>query len=218
MAGGGEGWGRGVGAGAPPRSAGGGAGRAPAWSPDSKWLAYAKDLQNQMGAVYLYSLADGKSTQVTDGMDDAAEPVFDKDGKYLYFLASTDSGPAHEADLHSFTRNVTSSVYLMVLAKDQPSPLGPESDDEKVADDKDKKDDAAKDGAKKEDAKKDDSKKDDAAPAGGPAKPGAKVAVKVDFDNISQRILAVPMPPRRYAALQVGKAGVLFAIEVGAFA
>src|SRR6266853_2649709 len=106
----------------------------------------------------------------------------------------------------------------MVLAKDQPSPLGPESDDEKVADDKDKKDDAAKDGAKKEDAKKDDSKKDDAAPAAGPAKPGAKVTVKVDFDNIGQRILAVPMPPRRYAGLQVGKAGVLFAIEVGAFA
>src|SRR5260370_15207422 len=205
MAGGGEGWGRGVGAGAPPRSAGGGAGRAPAWSPDSKWLAYAKDLQNQMGAVYLYSLADGKSTQVTDGMSDAGSPVFDKDGKYLYFLASTDSGPAHEFDLHSFTRNVTSSVYLMVLAKDQTAPLGPESDDEKVADDKDaKKDDAAKDGAKK-----DDSKKDDAAPAGGPSKPAAKVAVKADFDNIGQRILAVPMPPRRYAALQVGKPGAL---------
>jgi tricorn protease len=177
---------------------------APVWSPDGKWLAYAKDLQNQMGAVYLYSVADGKSTQVTDGMSDAGSPVFDKDGKYLYFLASTDSGPAHEADLHSFTRNVTSSVYLMVLAKDQPSPLGPESDDEKVADEK--KDDAAKDGAKKDEPKKDD-----------PAKAGAKVAVKVDFDNIGQRILAVPMPPRRYAALQVGKAGVLFALEVGAF-
>ena len=35
----------------------------------------------------------------------------------------------------------------------------------------------------------------------------------IDFDNISQRILAMPMPPRRYVALDVGKAGALFAVE-----
>jgi tricorn protease-like protein len=37
--------------------------------------------------LQLYSLADAKSTQVTDGMSDATNPVFDKDGKYLYFTA-----------------------------------------------------------------------------------------------------------------------------------
>jgi hypothetical protein len=37
--------------------------------------------------------------------------------------------------------------------------------------------------------------------------------VKIDFDNIGQRILAMPLPPRRYVALQPGKAGVLFAVE-----
>src|SRR5262249_55279088 len=40
---------------------------------------------------------------------------------------------------------------------------------------------------------------------------------KIDFDNIGQRILAIPMPARRYGELQVGKAGVLFAIEAPAF-
>ena len=33
-----------------------------AWSPDSKWLAYTKRLKNYMSAVFVYSLADGKST------------------------------------------------------------------------------------------------------------------------------------------------------------
>ena len=46
----------------------------PAWSPDSKWLAYARRLKNFMSAIYLYSIADNKSTQVTDGMSDARYP------------------------------------------------------------------------------------------------------------------------------------------------
>src|SRR6202040_286467 len=84
--------------------------------------------------VHAYSLDTGKVSQVTDGMSDAKNPVFDKDGKYLYFTASTDSGPSLQPDVGSFTRSVTRSVYLVVLAKDQPSPFAPESDEEKPAD------------------------------------------------------------------------------------
>ena len=45
-----------------------------------------------MRAVFVYSLDGHKATQVTDGMSDAIIPVFDKNGKYLYFTASTNSG------------------------------------------------------------------------------------------------------------------------------
>ena len=37
------------------------------------------------------------------------------------------------------------------------------------------------------------------------------MTVQIDFDKISQRILALPLPPRRYVGLQTGKNGVLFA-------
>ena len=37
--------------------------------------------------------------------------------------------------------------------------------------------------------------------------------MKIDFDNIRQRILALPMPARRYVGLQAGKAGTLLALE-----
>ena len=60
-----------------------------AWSPDSRWLTFSKQLRNHLHAVVLYSLGSGKCTQVTDGMSDATSPVFDKSGKYLYFMAST---------------------------------------------------------------------------------------------------------------------------------
>src|SRR5205823_5382602 len=34
------------------------------WSPDSRWLAYAKNLDNHLRAIFVYSLADAKATQV----------------------------------------------------------------------------------------------------------------------------------------------------------
>ena len=170
-----------------------GNGMAPAWSPDSQWLTYSKTLKSHMAAIHLYSLASGKSTQVTDGMSDAETPVFDKNGKYLYFRASTNSGAAMQPDIESFSRPVTSSVYLMVLAKSDVSPLAPESDDEK------------KEEPKKEEAKKNDGKKEEGK--------DKAVEVKIDLEKIGQRILALPMPAARYVGLQAGKAGTVYAIE-----
>lgn len=177
----------------------GGTGGSPSWSPDSKWLAYAKRLPNYMGAIFLYAVDTGKSLQVSDGMSDVLFPVFDADGKYLYFTASTDSGQSLQPDIHSFSRPVTRSIYIAVLPKDEPSPLAPESDEEKG---EEKKTEEGKAGDKKSEEKK-------------PVEAKA-VTVKIDFDGILQRILAVPMPARNYAGLQAGKTGTLLAIEATA--
>ena len=113
------------------------------WSPDSQWIAYTRDLENQLHAVFFYSLATHTSTQITDGMSNAAHPVFDPNGKYLYFTASTNNGPSDAGiDLSSLDRATNSSAYVVVLARDGASPVPPESDDEnKKKDDEDKKDD-----------------------------------------------------------------------------
>ncbi|MGZ7066314.1 MAG: S41 family peptidase, partial [Candidatus Aminicenantales bacterium] len=159
-----------------------------AWSPDSKWLAYERTLSNFMGAIFIYGLESGKSLQVTDGMSDARMPAFDVEGKFLYFAASTDSGQSLQPDIHSFSRPVTRSIYLAVLSKDEPSPFAPESDEEKA------------------EVKKPEEGKTD-------AKNSKAVAVKIDFDGLLQRVLAVPMPARNYVSLQAGKAGTLLALE-----
>ena len=178
-----------------------GTGLAAAWSADSQWLTYSKTLKSHMAAIYLYSVVTGKSTQVTDGMSDAENPVFDKNGKYLYFTASTNSGVAMQPDIESFSRPVTASVYMVVLGKTEASPFAPESDDEK----------------KKEEPKKDDVKKDDKDKDKDKDKAAEKVEVKVDLEKIGQRVLALPMPPLRYVGLEAGKAGVVYAIEAGPF-
>ena len=78
-----------------------------------------------------------QGNQITDGLSDAGHAVFDASGKYLYFTASTDIGPrVFGFDMSSYPHRPTRSVYVCVLKKDLPSPLAPESDDEKSADEK----------------------------------------------------------------------------------
>jgi tricorn protease len=101
------------------------------WSPDSRWIAYSKNLDNHLRAIFVHSLGDGKSHQVTDGMSDAVSPAFDAGGKYLYFLASTDYGPRTGwLEMSSLDRPVRRAIYLAVLANNEPSPLLPELGDE----------------------------------------------------------------------------------------
>ena len=64
------------------------------WAPDSKWITYSKNLPNRLRAIFIYSLADKKSHQITDGMADSISAAFDAGGKYLYFMASTNYGPS----------------------------------------------------------------------------------------------------------------------------
>ena len=161
----------------------------PAWSPDSKWIAYTKQLRNRLCAVFAYSLDSGKATQITDGLSDARYAAFDKNGKYLYFTASTDAGPTTGwLDMSSFPFQTTRSVYLVVLKKGEASPLAPESDEEKVAEEK-----------------------KDEAPKGPPQK--KEVVVTIDFDGISQRILSLPIPARNYIGLDPAKSGLIFLSE-----
>ena len=164
-----------------------------AWSPDSKWLAYTQQELSHMRSAFLYSLETGGSRRVTDGMSDSFSPVFDKSGKYLYFLASTDAGPTLDASMHSYDRPVTSSVYIAVLRKDLPSPLAPESDEEQEA--------------------KPESPKTESQGKENPPKDNQPPAVKVDFEKIGQRILGLPIPARNYSELKPGKEGVLYMVE-----
>jgi tricorn protease len=161
-----------------------------AWSPDSKWLAYTQPEVSRTHSVFVYSLETQQSHRVTDGMSETSSPVFDKSGKYLYLLASTDSGPLLDGSMDSYDRPVTKSVYVVVLRRDLPSPLAPESDEET---------------GKAENAKPDvDAKQKENSPP---------PDVKVDFEKITQRILAGPIPARNYTEILPGKDGTIFLVE-----
>lgn len=181
------------------------------WSPDNQWLTYTKNLPNHLSAVFVYSLATHKATQLTDGMSDALYPAFDPSGKYLYFTNSTNVGlSATNFDMTSDAHPITRNVYVVVLRKDLPSPIAPESDDEKSAVDKKKDDSASADSS--DEAKTESKSAGKTEEKSDAAKKAAKkpVVVTIDFDNIDQRILSLPIPAQNYLALSVGKSGVLY--------
>ena len=157
----------------------------PSWSPDSKWLTWSRNLQTRIQAVFVHSIDTGKTTKLTDGLSDARYPVFDLSGKYLYFVASTESGRGSSwLDMTSFdANNARFSAYLVVLRKDLPSPLLPESNEEDT---------------------------EQTSEAGAPDK-----TVRIDFEGVSQRILALPMPMQRFLGTGAGTAGQLFLLSMG---
>jgi tricorn protease len=105
--------------------------------------------------------------------------------------------------MSSMDRPVTRSVYVTVLKKDLPSPLAPESDEEKAKEPE--KADAPKADAKKPAETKDKDK--DKETAKEPEK------VVIDLDGIGQRILALPIPAKNYIGLGAAKEGVVFLLE-----
>lgn len=113
----------------------------PVWSPDSKWIAYSRLLENNYKVIKVYNVETGQSHQLTDGMADAISPVWDATGKYLYFLASTNYAlNTGWLDMSSYDRPITRALYLIVLNKDDASPLLPRSDEEKEKPKEEKKD------------------------------------------------------------------------------
>lgn len=156
----------------------------PSFSTDSKWIAYVKILENQFKAVFLYNIESGQKTQLTDGLADAIDPVWDATGKYLYFLASTDYGvSAGWLDMSSFDMQVTRGLYVVVLNKKDVSPLLPKSDEEETKPDEKKE---TKDSLK---------------------------TITIDLDGISQRVLSVNLPLRHYTSLVAGTKDYVFIAE-----
>ncbi len=161
----------------------------PSWSPDSRWIAYTLGGSTYIQTLHVYDTVDGKSFPLTDGLSDVSDPVFDKGGKLIWFLASTDAGPARNwFSLNNQDVRVTRAIYVATLKAGTPSPLAKESDEEKG--------DSAKDADKKDD-KKDDKK----------AEPKKIEPVVIDREGLASRIVDLPVPPAEISALSSPNAG-----------
>ncbi len=165
------------------------------WSTDSRWVAYTKVNSTFFKQVFIYSVEQGKSFPVTDGLSDADSPIFDPDGKYLLFLASTDAGPViNWFDQSSHDMRMSSSVYLATLRADILNPFARESDEEKVISDE-------KTGTDKEDISKKDGTNKSTDKAEEPAK-----NISIEFEGIENRIVNIPLKAGNYSQLGMFKA------------
>jgi len=176
------------------------------WSPDSRWVAYTLSGPTYIRTAFVYAADEDKSYALTDGLSDVSDPVFDRGGKLLYFLASTDAGPQRNwFSLQNTDARVTNAIYVATLKKGTPSPLAKESDEEKG-------EAGAKDVKKEEEEKEDSSKGGAAKASAGETKPAKKAPepVVIDRDGLGFRIVDLPVHPAEISNLQGGSAGQIF--------
>lgn len=164
----------------------------PVWSPDSRWLAYAKRLDNQLHVIVLYDVRNGRAHTITDGMADALSPAWDASGRYLWFLASTNFGlNTGWLEMSNYERPITYGLYLAVLSDTAASPLLPKEGDEPPFAQRSQQPDSAR-------------------PASRAARSGTS-AMDVDIEGMQRRIVAVSgVPLRAYTGLVAGPEGTVF--------
>jgi tricorn protease len=143
------------------------------WSSDSRYLAYAKELESKTTSIAIFDTKEEKIHQVTAGYYNDSNPVFDPAGKYLYFLTNRNFAPVYGDFDNSWTYPNSTQLAAVTLTKDLPSPLAPKNDSSIVIKDEEKKE--------KKDEKKEE-KKDE---------PKVK-EVKIDFDGFEQRVVILP--------------------------
>lgn len=61
--------------------------RQPRWSPDSKWLAFVSNRDDERGQIYVIPVDGGEARQVTSMPNGASDPAWSPDGRWLAFLS-----------------------------------------------------------------------------------------------------------------------------------
>ncbi|WP_138429972.1 S41 family peptidase [Fodinibius saliphilus] len=155
----------------------------PQWSPDSKWIAYAKRLPSHYHVIKVHNIETDDTYQITDGMADSIDPVWDENGEYIYFLSSTNFGlNTGWLDMSSYDMSQTWGLYIAILDKDTSSPFLPESDEEP------KTNSENKNGNEKKDSNN----------------------TTIDIEGITDRIVPVDIPEKEYSELMGGPENHIF--------
>jgi tricorn protease len=177
------------------------------WSGDGRWLAYARDTENQQRVIVLYDVKSSQKHDVVSAFYDAALPTFDPDGKYLYVVTNRTFKPIYSDLDFTWIYANTTNVAAIALRNDVASPLAPRNDVEGEDAEKDEKaDEKAKDKADKDNGKdkgKDKDKEKEAAKE--PPKP-----VAIDLDGFERRLVALPAEAGNYGGLAAVAGKVLY--------
>jgi len=153
------------------------------WSSDSRWVTYARPVTSSNTAVFLYDVPAGQLRQLTAGYYADLQPIFDPDGKYLYYLSNRNFEPVYGDFDNSWTYPNATAIMAVGLRMDVPSPLAPRND---------------VDGADKADDKK---------PAPGDT---AKKAVVIDLEGFEARAIVLPPKPGNYTGLAAVSGKLLY--------
>lgn len=168
------------------------------WSADGNWLTYSKSLINRNGAVFLYDYANKKLTQVTSGFYSDNNPVFDPEGKYLYFTTNRHFSPVYGDYDNSFTYPNATQIAAVALREDVETIQSARNDEVKVEEDKKEEEEGDEDKKKKDKKDKDESKKEE------------DEKLTIDLTDFESRVEILPPDAGNYGNLAAVKGKIIY--------
>lgn len=165
------------------------------WSPDSRWLAYARDLDNDHYALFIYDHNSKKTSQVTSGFYDVRLPVFDPEGKYLYVTTNQSFNPNYSDIDNTFIYANTTQIGAISLLKTTPTIIYPKNDEVGIKRDEEKQ--------------KADSLKKVLKDAGVIEGQQGTVKVNIDLDGFEKRLVLLPLRAGNYGKISAVKGKII---------
>ena len=168
------------------------------FSPDSKWVAYEKQAENSNSTIWIYNIAEAKNYQLSDSQFNDRSPIFSADGKFIYFLSDRDFNLDFSSFEFNYVYNNSTRIYAMSLQASGDKLFKYKNDVEPVKDETNTAENS-------KDAKDQKEKKDDIT-----TDKKVGVSVSIDFDGISNRVVALPLKSGNYRNLLPVEGGVLY--------
>ena len=159
------------------------------WSADGRWLAYGFSDGPRTTSIHLCEAATGKVTPITRSDFNDVLPVFDPEGRYLYFVSFRVFDPIYDSHYFDLGFPRGSRPYLVTLKRDAVSPFAAGTRPPRAP------------GTPAQDPNGGAEKKEEAK---------APVRVEIDLDGIADRVVAFPVPEGIYADLAATKSRVFF--------
>jgi tricorn protease len=159
----------------------------PAFSPDSRWLAWAHPGTVPLSQIKLCSTDDLSTVDVTELRFADDEPVFTSDGKYLAFLSVRTFDPVYDSHVFDVFFPAACRPYLVPLAALTPSPFAPQPAGRPFGADKPGGEDSGENGESKEPPR-----------------------TEVDTEGLAERITPFPVPAADYYDLRAARGAMLW--------
>ena len=158
------------------------------WSPDGRWLAYSRTLENDQSAVFVYDVEEEEKHQVTSGFYSTGEPTFGPEGNHLFVTTDRNFDPVYGEYDSDFVYPNGTHIAAIPLRDDVDSPLAPRNDEVST----DGEDENGNDDGEDDEGNEDDE------------------TVEIDLDGLEDRMVVLPAEPGNYPRLAASEGKVIY--------
>ena len=153
------------------------------WSPTGDFLAYTQATPEGFGRLVIWESGTKTNREVTSPLYHVSNPVWDPNGKYLYYISRREFSPQHSSVEWNFAGNRDEGIFALALAKDTPHLFPPEFEDSTKPITASSTPDKAAEKPETTEAM------------------NKKITVRIDWDGLAQRVCRIPVSFDNYDSL-----------------